>query len=400
MKKAVLLLAVLLLGTTSWAQDSPIPDGLDYSVGGRRVTITGYSGNATFLAIPGEIQGLPVTAIGEFAFFNCSSLLSVTIPSSVTSISVLAFWGCISLTSIDIPYSGTSIGVMAFSYSSSLTSITVDKGNPAYASVDGVLFDKAIQTVIAYPAGRYETTYAIPSSVTSIGNSAFFGSYNLTSISIPSSVSSIEYAAFGQCISLISITIPYSVTSIAEGAFSGTSLASIAVDEMNPAYTNIEGVLFDKDIRTLIQYPNGKQAGTYAFPPSVIDIGDWAFAYSSSLSSMTIPSSIRSIGIGAFSNCDGLTDITIPPLEVIGTYMFAGCSSLVSINIPASVRVIGYQAFEGCSSLTSITIPSSVMDIGNEAFAGCSSLTSITLSRHTQLGERWFPASTRIVYRD
>jgi hypothetical protein len=127
MKNAVLLLAVLLLCTTSWAQT--VPDGLEWEiVDGISVTITRYTGKAATLSIPGQIQGLPVTAIGERAFDGCSSLTAITIPSSVTSIEGSAFFGCRSLASITIAASVAFIGDFAFVGCSSLESVTLSRG--------------------------------------------------------------------------------------------------------------------------------------------------------------------------------------------------------------------------------------------------------------------------------
>jgi len=308
MKKAFLVLS--LLGVVGFCFAQNVPAGLEYEiVNGKSVTITGYTGNASSLVIPDRIGGLPVTVIGHTAFWGRGSLTSVTIPESVNSIGNGAFWGC-----------------------TSLTSIAVDSRNSAYASVEGVLFDKNIRTLIQYPIAKSGTTYIVPSSVASIGNEAFAG-----------------------CGSLTSVTIPESVNSIGTGAFSGCkSLASIAVDSKNPAYVSVDGVLFDKNIRTLIQYPSAKSGTTYI-----------------------VPSSVNSIGIAAFAG-----------------------TSLTSVTIPESVNSIGNAAFSGCTSLTSVTIPQGVASIGDSAFFGCSSLASVTLSRRTQLGEYAFSSNTRIVYSD
>jgi len=241
------------LGSNPSVNPNPVvivPDGLEYEVvDGRSVTITGYNGDAATLNIPAQIQGLPVTVIGEWAFverfrltsvtipssvtsigkhaFDGSRLISITIPSSVTSIGEYAFSGC-RMTSITIPSSVTSIGDSAFS--GSFTNITVDSRNPAYASIDGVLFDKNIRTIISYPSGKTARTYTIPSSVTSIGNRAFTICSSLTNITIPSSVTSIGRLAFYYCSSLTSVTIPSSVRVIDDWAFEGcSSLTSITL---------------------------------------------------------------------------------------------------------------------------------------------------------------------------
>ena len=193
MKKGLLALLISLF-TVSLFAATEVVDGITwtYSVSkGGEATIEpkSYSSPAIStsttgaIAIPSALGGHPVTSIGDSAFYNCSGLTSVTIPSSVTSIGGYAFSGCSGLTSITIPSSVTAIGDYAFYRCSSLTSIT------------------------------------IPSSVTSIGSSAFYSCSRLTSVTIPSSVTSIGSGAFENCSGLTSITIPSSVTSIGDYAF-------------------------------------------------------------------------------------------------------------------------------------------------------------------------------------
>jgi putative transposon-encoded protein len=177
---------------------------------------------------------------------------NVTIPAGVTVIADRAFSFNRSLTNITIPSSVTSIGNGAFAGCSRLTSITVDTQNSMYLSIEGILFNKNRTLLIQYPAGKQERSYTIPSSVTSIGNSAFELCIYLTSITIPSSVTSIGNSAFRLCTSL-SVTIPSSVTSI----------------------------------------------------------GDYAFEWCTFLTSVTIPSSVTFIGNGAFYECSRLRTVTV-----------------------------------------------------------------------------------------
>ena len=281
-----------------------------------------------------------VDSIHDYAFYGFSSLTSITIPNSVKSIGHDAFNKCSSLTSITIPNSVTSIGTYAFSSCSSLTSIT------------------------------------IPNSVTSIGYRAFEYCRGLTSVTIPNSVTSIGDEAFNKCSSLTSITIPNSVKSIGDDAFSScSSLTSIIVDSRNSTYDSRENcnAIIKTATNTLIA---GCKNTT--IPNSVTSIGDDAFSYCSSLTSITIPNSVTSIGEGAFVGCSSLTSITIGnSVKSIGDDAFSSCSSLTSIVIPDSVTSIGDNAFMGCSSLTSITIGNSVKSIASWAFCGCSSLTKV-----------------------
>ena len=140
-----------------------------------------------------------VTTIGSFAFYNCSSLTSVTIGNSVRAIGDFAFDRCTSLTSITIPDSVTSIGYSAFEYCTGLTSINVASGNNYYSSNNGVLFNKKKTELIRYPEGKSQTSYTIPNSVTSIGKRAFIFCSSLTSITISNSVTSIGVYAFYDC---------------------------------------------------------------------------------------------------------------------------------------------------------------------------------------------------------
>jgi hypothetical protein len=159
-------------------------------------------------------------------------------------------------------------------------------------------------------------------------------------IILPKSLTGIEDEAFTSCKSLASVTIPGSVTSIVKRAFVGCDgLTSFTVAKSNTAYASVDGVLFNKDKTTLIQFPKSK-SGNY-----------------------TIPSSVTSISGGAFS----------------------GCGSLMSVTIPDSVTSIGHTAFFRCNNLTSVTIPGSVTGIGNYAFMLCNSLTSVTFGEGSNI---------------
>lgn len=243
-----------------------------------------------------------VTSVGDNAFIFCRSLTSITIPNSVTSIGDNAFSDCSSLTNITIPNSITSIGDDTFFSCISLTNIFVDANNQYYSSENGILFNKDKSTLIKYALGKNDIEYAIPTSVTNICHSAFYGCMNLTSVTIPNSVISIGSDAFSNCIGLTSIIIPGSVTSICDHTFYNCS--------------NLKNI---------------------TIPDSITSIGDRAFASCRSLTSITIPNSVTSIGKWAFSDCSSLTSIAIPnSVTSIGEVAFGLCKNLKDVYYSGS----------------------------------------------------------------
>ncbi|MBK8475642.1 MAG: leucine-rich repeat domain-containing protein [Opitutaceae bacterium] len=424
LRRTLLLLPLITLGLALPSLRAATFGDFQYTNAGSAITITKYTGSGGAVTIPSTINGKPVTSIGYGAFSNCTGLTNVTIPDSVAYIANSAFYGCPKLadvviptsvtfigdnafyrcavlTSVTIPASVSSIGASAFAVCARLVSIDVAPANPAYISVNGVLFTKTLASLLSYPTGRLQTSYSIPSGVisiedyafsecsiltnvtiphgvTSIGNFAFsfcpkltstsvpggvtfigkFAFFNcpkLSNLTIPDSVASIGNSAFQYCSALTSLTIPASVTSIGDGAFcSCDRLTSINVDPANSAYASLDGVLFTKTLATLLQYPPDKFQTSYTIPDSVSSIGDQAFKDCSRLTSVTIPSSVASIGQGGFAYCPWLTSVTIPnSVTSIGEFAFFACERLTVVTMPASVTSIGTSAFANCDELAS-----------------------------------------------
>ena len=254
---------------------------IEIPVGVTSIRYRAFSGCTSLTSI--EIP-TGVTSIGDYAFYNCKSLTSVEIPASVTSIGYDAFYGCASLTSIEIPAGLTRIESYVFYGCTSLTSINVDSGNSKYSSEDGVLFNKNKTTLIKYPAGKSESSYVIPSGVTSIESCVFYDCRNLTSIEIPAGVTSIGSSAFSGCKSLTSITIPAGVTSIGNHAFYGCK----------------------------------------------------------SLTSITISASVTSIGSYAFNGCTSLTSVTFA--DPSGWYVASSSSATTGTDVSSDIADAGTAA--------------------------------------------------------
>ena len=343
--------------------------------GKRRCTISPSPQGS--LTIPSKLGGMDVTKIGSEAFCGCSGVASVTIPASVKEICWRAFSECNSLKSVFIPSSVTIIRPSAFSGCKSLMTVAVSEENTQYASRDGVLFDKGMKILSCYPGGL-TGGYEIPIGVTKIDGSAFSGCHGLTSVTISDSVTDIGEWAFSQSRKLTSVKIGRGVKGMGQAPFYWCSgLKSISVSEANGCYASRDGVLFDKDMKTVICCPGGF-SGEYVIPASVTAIGRFAFDSCRKLTAVTIPVGVTRIDDEGFNYCEGLTSVVIPSsVTSVGDWAF--CRALKAVTISEGVRNIGSGAFCQCSEMESVVIPSSVTRMGKYAFSGCKKLTSVTM---------------------
>ena len=300
------------------------------------------------------IIGEDVTSIGDVAFYNCSSLTSVTIPNSVTSIGSSAFSGCSGLTSIDIPNNVTSIGTDAFHNCSGLTSVNWNAQNCS---------DFEEINYLPFSGCSGITAFTIGDEVEHIPAGLCCKMSNLTSVMIPSSVTSIGNSAFSFCSGLKKVNI----TDIA--AWCNITLGNGGSNPLNYAK---HLYMDDAEVTNLI------------IPNSVTSIGNYAFYGCSGFTSVTIPNSITSIGSSAFEDCSGLTSVTIPnSVTSIGESAFENCSGMASVTIGNGVTSIGNNVFVNCGSLKSVTIGSGIQRINPYAFNDCNNLNRITLYAKT-----------------
>ena len=222
----------------------------------------------------------------------------------------------------------------------------------------------------------------------------------MSSMNIPEGVTSIGMNAFSFCGKLSNINISSSVKNIVEGAFFNCPrLEAITVSESNPWYTSQNGILYTRDMKTLVQFPSGKTDTSIVIPKELEQIGGYAFAKCKNLTSVNIPDSVTGIGEYAFYDT-GLTNIIIPNnVTSIGSNAFAYCSNLKSIALPNGITTIERNTFNRCKSLKKIIIPDSVVSIDSYAFYECSRLTSIyILSGNTSTTIDTFESCRPVIY--
>ena len=419
-----------------------------------RATITGYSGNATALYIPGEIDGHEVVAIGDRAFENRTDLRTVMIPDSVTRINIGAFSGCINLANITLSKKIEKIGENAFYNCDSLQSVEIPKClNDVYARYDSIdipngvfnecsnlktiIFEEG-STVIADALFRgcdglesvtipntvtqiYGYAFAdcknlkninISDSVTVLGENVFQNDTSITEINLPDSITALGRGAFRGCNRLKSIVIPDSVINIGISAFSECkNLESVTLSKglekigENAFYNcdSLQSIEIPKSLKDVyatydsIDTPNGvfnecSRLKTIVFEKGSTIIADALFRGCDGLESIVISDTITQIYGYAFADCKNLKNINISDsVTVLEENVFQNDTSITEINLPDSITALGRGVFSGCDRLKSIVIPDSVTNIGISAFSECKNLESVTLSKELEkIGENAF----------
>lgn len=314
-------------------------EALNYDAYDDHVEITGFAEETADLVIPAEINGLPVTKIGYYAFEGCENLQSVSIPDSVTHIDTSAFQNCTKLAEVTLGSGLTEISASAFAGCVSLVNIV------------------------------------IPDSVTSLGlRSVFNGCTSLQSVTLSNQLTKVPEQTFADCTSLTAVTIPASCAIVEKTAFKDcTSLAELIIED-GVAQISVDGSSNSG------AFENCTALTSVVIPDSVTTIGDYAFRGCVKLADVTIGENVNSIGAHAFRECKSLKSITMPDsVKTMGSYAFADCLKLSDITFSANLAALPERAFSGCTGLTSVTVPGNCVSIGGGAFEDCTNLKEVIL---------------------
>lgn len=330
-----------------------------------------YSGNIKILPTV-NYGGIDynVTGIDSHAFYNCTGLTSIEIPTSVSYIGSRAFNGCTGLTSVEIPSSVRSFDTFPFENCSNLVKVTINS--------DYIVSTNSNSSLSKYFGSQVEA-YILGEAVTKIGSSAFKSCSNMKSIDISKNITRIEENAFYECTGLTTIDLPESLITIGNYAFFNCR--------------NLKRLKIRQNVTSIGDYAfsNCTNITDITLPYNLTSIGNEAFRGCTTIKSVKIPQKVSNIGAGVFAFCDDLTSITVDSnngiyndgngnnciIHTNTNKLIAGCANT---SIPSSVTSIGSEAFLGCWGLTSVSIPNSVQNIENNAFSSCNNLDTIIIN--------------------
>ena len=335
-----------------------------------RATITGYSGNATALYIPDEIDGHEVVEIGDSAFENRTDLRTVMIPDSVTEIGSCAFNNCTNLSNVTLSQNLKYMEGRAFGSCEKITKIEIPKSLEWCGST---LYDYG-------PFGDCTglKTVIFENGTTEISSHLFEKCTGLEEINIPDSVTEIEDSAFSGCVNLSKVNIPDTVTIIGEYAFdSCTNLTAVTLSENlehmgGKAFGSCEKI-------TKIEIPKSLEwcdSTLYDYGP---------FGDCTGLKTVIFENGTTEISSHLFEKCTGLEEINIPDsVTEIEDSAFSGCVNLSKVNIPDTVTIIGEYAFDSCTNLTNVTLSKNLEHMEGRAFGNCEKITKIEIPKNLE----------------
>lgn len=246
-----------------------------------------------------------VTSLHNFAFKNCKQLTEIIFPDGLKDIGDNTFYGCSGLVRMELNKNLTEFKLSMIAGCKNICEFEVDSENETYCSVDGILYNKKEQSTIICPAS-YRGAVVLPSWVKTVGEGFFSNHPLITKITFPDSVTTI-YSNFQNCYSLESVQFGKGLVKLNSKAFTQCySLTRIDVDEENEKYCSVDGILFSKDMKTLLRFPSNS-ADTYTIPATVETIGDYSFNDCYNLRTLNFTDGVKIIEGSA---CSGYTNLT------------------------------------------------------------------------------------------
>ena len=317
-----------------------------------------------------EMVTLPSTIkkIGLNAFANCSSLTDVVMGEGIDTIASNAFSRCTMLQGVTLPQSLKHIGSGAFSQCKAITNVVIPD------NVD------ELGEQCFYMCTDLETL-VVGNKVKVIPPMAFQECSSLKSLTLGNNVEEIGKYGFAICRQLPGITFPVTLKTLGYGCLENMdALEEINVQQGNPYWKSVDGVLYSADGTTLQKWPAAKYAGNVTIPEGVVQTAISSFDHVESLASVDFPSSFRTLGEATFWLCSNATGFNFKEgLENIDEGAFTQCKSVEKIILPSSTKVIGHSAFYMCEKMASIHLNEGLTTIGNNVFSQCKVLKSITL---------------------
>lgn len=343
-----------------------------------------YVGDQAFRDLTNMTQltiGVSVETIGDFAFYGCTKLTQVTLPDSVKSLGTSAFNKNSALKTFTFGTGLQSIGSMCFNMCYQLEAIQVPEGNTAFAARDGVLYSKSMDTVVWYPQGKADTAYVMPETVKHIGPYGIYEVAALTSVTVSSGLETIDEFGLARLNITGTLSLPATVNSIHFKAFLyDYSLQGLETPGENATFQTRDGVLFTKDMSTLLVYPAGKPEISYTVPAGVRTVGTYAFYYNKGLQQLGL-TDVTMVEEYAFYNAKGLVEADFGNALVnVDTYAFNGCSNLARLLGTGALENIGANAFSSCG-LTYVLLPA-IRTVGSYAFSFNQSMTRAVLGEN------------------
>lgn len=364
--------------TVVGSQYFKVVDNVLYTKNGTRLVAYPCASTLTKYSV---VEG--TTEIGQNAFYGQMNLSEIVIPEGVTQIGGYSSYRSNSLERVYIPSTVTTIGGNAYGLCPNLT-IYCTPGSAAqsYATENNIPFEyyggkcgEAVYWTLVDGALTISGTGEMYAYDWINNKSPWYGNSAIKSIRIKEGVTSIGYAAFCACEGLHNVTLPSSLTTIGDYAFDNdTSLTAINVASNNRYFCSVNGVLYSKDMKTIILCPPSAIRGTFNIPNGVVEIYKFAFKNCKDITTILIPESIKRIGAMAFFLCTKLEYINLHDgIESIGEGAFSDCSALTNINIPAKITRIESETF-GCTGIRDVYIPENITYIAYWAFRDCDGL--------------------------